>query len=327
MTTGSPYHISLFLFTAAFLALSTLAVSRLPRKWQNVTFVIAAVLGSLGVFFRYAMNLSFNDGLRLDTLIIQMLQVCNFNFILLPLMLIPRCEIARQYSVFFSMFAASTTLFSVPASLAGYEWYDAIVLNFWFNHVFAIALPIWMIAAKRLRPDRRYIPLVSGCVFAYFTLVYLLTEGLMALGILPLGSSFSYVHDPKGMPLLTQLHELIGLPYVHLLPVFPILIGFFFLWSMPYNRSVGFMTVEGSGKLRKRYGAIGGEVKLPYGGFIREGYVLIGWSDDPESETVQYEPGSAITVGEKNTVLYAVWQKLGQEEISEEKEFSTANIE
>lgn len=313
MTTGSPYHISLFLFTVAFMALSTLGVSRLPRKWQDAAFVVAAVLGSGGVFFRYAMNCSFTDGLQLDTLLIQLLQVCNFNFVLLPLMLIPKCEIARQYSVFFSMFAACTTMFSIPSSLSGYEWHHPIVLNFWFNHVFAIALPIWMIAAKRLRPDRKYIPLVSGCVFGYFTLVYLLTEALMALGVLAPGSSFSYVHDPKGMPLLTQLYELIGLPYVHLLPIFPILIGFFYLWSMPYTRSVSFETASGSGRVGKRYGVIGGEVKLPYGGFIREGYVLIGWSDVPGGETVVYAPGASFGVSERNSVLYAVWRKLEQE--------------
>ncbi len=238
MKTGSPYHIALFLVTAVFMVLSTFAVSKMSRRWQNVMFVIAVLLGAGGVFFRYAMNFSFTEGLHLDTLFIQMLQVCNFNFILLPLMLIPKCEIARQYSVFFSMFAASTTLFSIPASLTGYEWYDVSVLNFWFNHVFAIALPIWMIAARRLRPQRRYIPAVSGCVFAYFTLVYLITEGLMAAEILPVGSSFSYVHDPKGMPLITQLYELIGVPYWHLMPIFFILIGIFYLWSIPFNRSV-----------------------------------------------------------------------------------------
>ena len=120
MTTGDIHHIILFLVTVVFLVLSSFAVSKMPRKWQNAMFIIAAVLGSAGVFFRYAMNCSFAEGIRIDTLLIQMLQVCNFNFILLPLMLIPKCKIARQYSVFFAMFAASTTMFSIPKSLAVY---------------------------------------------------------------------------------------------------------------------------------------------------------------------------------------------------------------
>ncbi len=271
-------------------------------------FVIAAALGSGGIFFRYAMNLSFTEGLHLDALLIQMLQVCNFNFILLPVMLLPKCETARQYSAFFSMFAAFTTIVSLPASFAAYEWYDVSVLNFWFNHVFAITLPIWMIVAGRLRPNRRYIPIVSGCVFCYFTLVYLITEALMAFGVLPEGSCFSYVYSPKGMPVLTQLYELIGVPYLYLLPVFFILVGIFYLWSMPFNRSVCFDF--GDGRRRKRYGVIGDEIPSVYDGLERKGYALIGWSDDAADATAKYEVGSKIVVGTKNTVLYAVWKKL-----------------
>lgn len=237
MKTGNTTHIILFLVTAVFLVLTSIAISKINRKWQNVIFVIAALLCSGGIFFRYAMNFSFEEKLHLDTLMIQMLQVCNFNFILLPLMLIPKCEIARQYSVFFSMLAASTTLFSVPSSLALYKWNDVIVLNFWFNHVFAIALPIWMMAANRLRPQRKYVPAVSACVFGYFTIVYLTTEKLMDKGILPAGSSFSYVHNPSKMPVLSQLYDLIGAPYWYLLPVFFIMIGFFYIWAIPFNRS------------------------------------------------------------------------------------------
>lgn len=238
MTTGSVPHIILFLTTVIFLFISSLLISKMSKKTQNIMFIIAAILGSSGVFFRYAMTSSFNSGIHIDTLLIQMLQVCNFNFILLPLMLIPKFEIARQYSIFFSMFAASTTLFSIPVSFNSYKWNDITILNFWFNHVFAIALPLWMLSSKRLYPNKKYIPIVSICVFLYFSIVYLATEGLMALNILPPGSSFSYVHDPKGMPVISTLYKIIGIPFVHLIPIFPVLIGFFYLWSIPFKNKI-----------------------------------------------------------------------------------------
>ena len=107
MTTGSLPHIILFLSTVIFLILTCLIVSKISRKWQNIMFAFAALMGSGGILFRYALNLSFSDGFDISRLLIQMLQVCNFNFILLILMLVPRFEVARQYSVFFSMFAAA----------------------------------------------------------------------------------------------------------------------------------------------------------------------------------------------------------------------------
>ena len=235
MTTGSLPHIILFLSTVIFLILTCLIVSKLSRKWQNIMFIIATLIGSGGILFRYALNLSFSDGLNISRLLIQMLQVCNFNFILLILMLIPRFEVARQYSVFFSMFAAATTLFSFPVSYSQYEWNDPIILNFWLNHVFAIALPLWMIFSRRLVPQKKYIPLISGCIVLYFVSVYLFTELLMKVEILPLGSSFSYVHDPKGMPIISGLYELIGLPLVHLIPLLPVLIIFFYLFAFMFK--------------------------------------------------------------------------------------------
>ena len=237
MTTGSLPHIILFFASAAFLALSGFTVSRMPRRLQNLMFVLAALLCSGGIFFRYAMNCSLSGGIDLGKLLIQMMQVCNFNFILLPLMLVPKFELTRQYSVFFSMFAAATVLFSLPSSFASCEWYDVTVLNFLSNHLFAIALPLWMICAKRVYPNRKYIPLVSICVILYFTGVYFLTEGLMAANILPEGSSYSYVHDPKGMPVITTLYSLIGLPFVHLLPLIPVLVAFFYLWAFLFRKA------------------------------------------------------------------------------------------
>ena len=82
MTIGSTSHIILLLATVGFLAITCFAISKLPRKWQNVMFVFAVVMGSGGLFFRYALNMSFTSGLHVDTLLIQLLQVCNFNFVL-----------------------------------------------------------------------------------------------------------------------------------------------------------------------------------------------------------------------------------------------------
>ncbi len=237
MKSFSVEHILLLLGTVLFLVLSCVAITKLNRRWQNVMFIIAAVLGAGGIFFRYAMNMQLTADLKIDVLLTQTLQVCNFNFFLLPLMLIPRLEIARQYSVYFSMFAAATVMFSIPSSYASMEWYDPTLLNFWFNHVFAVALPLWMMASGALRPRKDYILKVSVSVLGYFTAVFIISSILFKLGLATVDScGFSYVWDPRGMPLITQLYELIGIPYVHLLPLIPPLVGFFYLFNYLFER-------------------------------------------------------------------------------------------
>ena len=88
-----------FLFlaaTLAFWAVSSYAVSKMSRKWQNVMFVFAALMAAGGIFFRYGMGMNFDSTITLKTLALQQMQVCNFNFLLVMLMLVPRFELARQ---------------------------------------------------------------------------------------------------------------------------------------------------------------------------------------------------------------------------------------
>lgn len=223
-------HLLLLMGTVALVLVGMYAANKMRRRGQNVLFVLCALLCAGGVFFRYAMNLSFHPGkLHWQTLVVQLLQVCNFNFVLVILMLVPRFELARQYSFMFSMFAAATVMLSIPKSFANGPWYDLSLMNFWFNHVFAIALPLWMLASGRFKPQKRFVLPVSGCVVTYFLVVYGCTEWLTAKGILTGGKTFSYVYDPEGVGVLEVLHKWIPVPCLYLVPLIPAMIGFFYL--------------------------------------------------------------------------------------------------
>lgn len=308
MTVGSTQHIILFLATAAFIVLSCLAVAKMPRKWQNVMIVLSVLICSGAIFYRFAMGLSWEGKLNIKELLLQQLQVCNFNFILLPLMLIPRFKLARQYSFYFSMFAASTTLVALNARWGGAPWYAPTVFNSWLYHSFAIICPLWMFAAGGLRPERKYILPVSGCVFGYFSIVYTLSEILKDAGIMAPKQSFSYIYNADGIPVLETFHKWIGVPFWHLVPAFIIVVIFFFLLSLPFTRSVRFDSNGGSGKLKKRYCTVGCELKLPTGGFDRAEHKLAGWSTLPNGP-LEYMAGESITLGKKSISLYAVWEK------------------
>ncbi len=203
-------------------------VRRIPRRWQNVVFAVTAACCSLGIFFRYAMGMTFGGEIDIKTLLIQTLQVCNFNFVLLPLMLIPKLEIARQYSAMFSMLAAFTTFLSIPSRYAAAPWYDTAFLNFWLNHFFAILLPVLMIAAGVLKPKREYVLPVTGCVAGYFLISYLSQLALISAELLTRESSMSYVMKTDKNPVFELLYSLIPIDCFYLLPLLPILAGIFY---------------------------------------------------------------------------------------------------
>ena len=318
MTIGSTQHIILFLVTAAFIVLSCLAVSKMSKFWQNVMFVLAVLICMGGIFFRYAMKQTWGGEIDWKSLCIQMLQVCNFNFILLPLMLIPKFKLARQYSIFFAMFAASTTLFALNTRWAELmlPWYHPDVLSSWIYHTFAIVCPLWMLAAGRLRPERKYVLPVSACVFGYFSVVYTICEILKGKGIIAQTQNFSYIYNASGTPLLTQLFDLIGVVFWYLAPAFVVLIAFFYAFSMPFTRRVvlvgnGGVTSRNKSE-KKRYGTVKCDFKLSSATFKKQGAELIGWSDTPDTEAI-YTANESIIIGKENIQLYAVWSDKGSE--------------
>lgn len=237
MTPFSTTHLIFLAVVVAFLAGSMWLISKLPRKAQTVMIFLCAICCAGGIFFRYGMGLSFDKGFTWSTLAKEMLQVCNFNFILVLLMLIPKFEFARQYAIFFSMFAASTTLFSLSSSWKNLEWYDINIMNSLINHVLIIALPLWMLAARRLKPRKDYVIKVTLGVIGYMTIVAIIVTALMKNGIITENPPhYSFIYDTYGIGLLEWLYELIPYPYFYLYPLIPFMFGFFCFLAWAFRK-------------------------------------------------------------------------------------------
>lgn len=226
MTLFSFTHIIFLLVTIVFILSTMYLITKLNRKWQNIMFIFAVIMCSGGIFFRYAMGLGFNK-INIETLLIQMLQVCNFNFILVPLMLIKKNEIARQYSFMFSMFAASTTLFALSKDWANLNWYDINIINSWLNHTFAIALPLWMFSARLLKPKKEYVLKVTIMVIIYFILSFIIQELLKASNDIYSSLNLSFIYGDKSIFVFDYLYKIIKLPCFYLIPLIPFMILFF----------------------------------------------------------------------------------------------------
>ena len=228
-------HLIYLLCTTLFFIGGCFLSRKLNRTGQNILFGIITFLCCSGIFFRYAMNLGFKTFTPL-TLAKQLLQVCTFNFVLLPLMLIPKFELARQYSIFFSMFAAMTSLLSIPSSWANYNPLDITIFNSWCNHTFAIALPLFMIASGRTKPKKAYIWKVLLCVFAYFTINAGISKILINKGIFTIKNSLSYIFTTDGIFIFEILYKIIPIPYFYLYQLIPLLILFFFALSWAFRK-------------------------------------------------------------------------------------------
>lgn len=233
MTFLSTTHLVFLTATIGFLVLSAFVVSRLAPRTQNLLFLLAALGCVAGIFSLYGVN--GNDPTP-GVLLMQMLQVPAFNLILVLLMMIPRFELARQYGAMFSMFATFAYLVFIPDSWASLNWYQPEIAIFWLSNLCAIALPVWMIAARCLKPRREYISWVLGCVFLYFSISYMATSALNTMGILAPENSFALFAQPASCPLLAILYNKIPHAYFYLWPLLPVVYIFFRLYCLLFRK-------------------------------------------------------------------------------------------
>lgn len=233
MTIGGTAHILMIVASIILLAILMIVVAKVPYKWQCIMIYSAVALCMFGILFLHLTHY----GTRLDfaNFFAQMFQVCNFNFILLPLCLIKKNELARQYLFYFSMFAALSTFVSYPGDVEGSMWYSVVTLNFWLDHFLIVAVAMMMLSARWLKPKKEYALWVLLCVIAYFLVALFANYALNGWNIEG-RHNHSYTMDPGGVMVLQWMYNLIPIPFVYLLPLAPVLLGLFYLLSLAFSK-------------------------------------------------------------------------------------------
>ncbi len=224
MALGGIEHIGYLLVSCAILIAGIFLIKKISPFWQEVIFMLLALMGAFGIFFRYAMHLSFDRGFDFITLLKQQLQVCNFNFILLPAAVFTKNKRIKNYLFGFALFAASTTLITYNRSLTQLPWYHISFINFWMNHFIAVLLPTLMLASGRYYPEKKYVMSVSIMVLLYFTLSGFGSWLLMTYEGVSRMDTYSFVFVPEGVWIFEWLYSWIPIYFVYLLPIYPVLV-------------------------------------------------------------------------------------------------------
>lgn len=221
MAIGSFSHIMMIVSSIIAGVVLFFVVRLVDEKFKNMIIAILVCGCMMGIFFLHGTNYGTEFDIR--NLLIEMLQVCNFNLILLPLCLFKKNELARQYLFFFSMPMALSTFVSYPSDVQNSMWYSVVCLTFWLNHFFIALIPILMIAARRFKPKKEYVLKVIFCVFIYFLIAFMgnyILNGFSIAG----PHNHSYTMSPDGIMLLKPIYKIIPIPFIYLLVIAPILL-------------------------------------------------------------------------------------------------------
>jgi len=233
MTIGGVVHISWIIASIIFAIILVFIVAKASEKVQNIIITTIGLIAVVGIFFLHGTH--YFTKLDLLNLGKQMFQVCNFNFILIPLALFKRNELARQYLFYFSMPAALSTFVTYPSDVESSMWYSIVTITFWINHLFIALTPILMVASKRFKPHIKYVPKVVVCIMLYFGAAFIANYAFNGWQIVG-DSNLSYTMEAGSIMILKPLFKLIPIPYVYLLPLVPALILIYYLVALAFKR-------------------------------------------------------------------------------------------
>ena len=83
-------------------------------------------------------------------------------------------------------------------------------------------------------------------------------------------------------------------------------------WSenAPAQVKVSYDANGGTGTMESIIGNVGSKIVIEQNGFARSGYTFTGWNTQADGKGTAYKPGDSFTLTDKDTVLYAQWNKL-----------------
>ena len=239
MTIGGTAHILWVIASIITITVCCFVVRKVSYKWQCVMICSCVGICMVGILFLHLTH--YGKSLDFANFFQQMFQVCNFNFVLLPLCLIKKNELARQYLFYFSMFAAMSTFVTYTSDVEGSMWYSIVTINFWVDHLMVVLVCLMMVSAGWFKPRKEYVFKVCLCLLAYFGVCFFANFAFNGWSISG-PHNHSYTMSSGSIMILEPLYKLIPIPFVYLLPLFPIFMGLFYLlafffkkYTLPHN--------------------------------------------------------------------------------------------
>lgn len=216
-------HFLIIFVSLLIVALGCKYLPKAQKKTQDIVFWVLAGLEVLVVLVRFAVI--FQDGVAMYFARI-LLQVCNTNWIWLPLFLLTKSDIIKHYVLFIQGVSALLVYFFFYDFLNTTNVYDFQTWTFWVYHLIPICLPVWSLCCGRWKLNVKALwpVLLIGLLYIYF--VTLADQWLIDQGMITAEQSFTYSHSPQGVGILEIFYQLLPVPGIYLVPAALLYIAF-----------------------------------------------------------------------------------------------------
>ena len=229
-------------------------------SWQHFLIFALVVVYTIGLFFflkKRTENVQFNVLFSLSILSVLLfawrwrvlltgqeltpgeyggllpLELCNIGAFVLPFTVLFKKRFLFVFSFYINLIGALLAFILVPDALHQRFFFHPQFLDFFIIHANLIAIPFAMIACGWYK--FRFKDALFATTLFYILGLILLVINLFLDAISWPGdhTNYLFIMGPRGFPILNELYDLIAIPFLYLLPLVPIFLGYCVLVTLP----------------------------------------------------------------------------------------------
>lgn len=221
--TFTPFHIFTILVTLSAPFILYFALRKRSAMTQKITLFILSLSGTGAIIYNLLMW-----GSPLEYL---PFHLCSINALLLPISIITSSKLLASTLPLFSIGAFAAIAFNYAQG--NYVILSWVFVAYFFPHMFEFAIPFVQLKLGLVKTGARYIFPAVGMTFSFYTVAHFVNrvvnkvldaqEKVDSLGE-PVSVNYMYSLDPEGLPILSQLWDILPCEYFYMLLLFPLVL-------------------------------------------------------------------------------------------------------
>ena len=235
MKPTSPIFFCAIILSGLALFLATIYLNRKPDSFKRKAYIIICTITVISFFlYKYALSADteyheiarstggFNWWKELP------LHLCNINMLLMPLAVYTRKRPLLSFCFFVAPLGAMMALLMPSIGFSGYSVLLPRMLGYYGTHIMIVLESLALYTLGFYEPEYKDIPKTVILMLPISLTVFAINLALIASGACS-DPNYFYIMDPEGNAILELFHSMIPLPYLYLLPCYPILFAYMLL--------------------------------------------------------------------------------------------------
>jgi len=226
-------HILILVLTAGYTVGLYFILKKCTEKVQFKTLFLLAIFSVLLFAWRWRVLFTGQELTPGEYGGLLPLELCNIGAFVLPFTVLFKKRFLFVFSFYINLIGALLAFILIPDALHQRFFLHPQFLDFFIIHANLIAVPFAMIACGWYKFRLKDTVFATTLFYALGLILLVINLFLEAINWPGDHTNYLFIMGPRGFPILNELYDWIPIPFVYLLPVLPLFLGYCILVTLP----------------------------------------------------------------------------------------------